>query len=152
MNLDYDKVDKFAQKWHAGQTRKGNGEPYFNHVKRVAESVVDYFLPNIHKDVAYVIGIFHDFSEDTSISDKELKDFIIELGFDDYHVNQILEAINLLTRKNKADIDILSYLKRIKDNHYARIVKIADTKDNLRDLKPSNLRDKYELSLHFLEN
>ena len=43
------------------------------------------------------------------------------------------------------------YVRFIRENEYSRIVKIADLKHNMSDLKKGNLLAKYELTLAVLE-
>lgn len=108
---------------HEGQPRKGTGEPYVNHVERVADGVQGWEA----KTVAYL----HDLVEDTPVTFDTLRLFFPE---------SVIEAVALLTRKEAAgDIPRETYKEFIErtatsDNAIALDVKMADVKDNLRDI------------------
>jgi (p)ppGpp synthase/HD superfamily hydrolase len=68
---------------HAGQSRKGTGEPYVNHVRRVAGRVKGWR--------AKTIALLHDVIEDTRITEAEL--FLI--GFP----RDVIEDVNALSRR-----------------------------------------------------
>ena len=103
---------------HEGQCRKGTGEPYINHVIRVAESVYGWKA----KTIAYL----HDLVEDTNIT----LDILLEIGFTD----EIVECVDVLTRRVDQSYD--DYIARVKNCQYdiVRQIKLADLKDNLRDI------------------
>jgi guanosine-3',5'-bis(diphosphate) 3'-pyrophosphohydrolase len=90
------------------------GEPYILHCLRV--------MNNLHtrdKELQS-IAILHDVVEDTGITLEDLKN----MGFSD----RVLKAVALLTHDNR--MDYKSYIQRIAGNSDARIVKLADLKDN----------------------
>lgn len=102
------------------------------------------------------IAILHDAKEDAPhlITNEYLKE-TLSAGIDNNisieNINLIIDTISILTRI-KDDEDYFSYLKQVKDNFYARIVKYYDVSDNLKDLEISRLRTKYELAQYFLVN
>lgn len=117
---------------HAGQTRKGTGEPYFNHVERVAESVKGWR--------ARTIAYLHDTIEDTGITDEML----YVLGFP----MSIVDAVLALSRQ--ADETYRDFIERAATHHDpdVRAIKLADIRDNLRDIdilpgNPETLRRRY---------
>ncbi len=57
-----------AQEAHAGQKRK-TGEPYFNHLKAVGETLLEWQLD----DASVAAGILHDVAEDTALGLEEIK-------------------------------------------------------------------------------
>jgi hypothetical protein len=95
-------------------TRDKAGEPYILHCLRV--------MNNLHtrdKELQS-IAILHDVIEDTDITLDQLK----TLGFSD----RVITAVGLLT--NDRTTDYKTYIRRIAANADARIVKLADLKDN----------------------
>lgn len=106
---------------HSGQTRKGNGEPYFNHVDRVGEYVREH-----HGLRAATIALLHDTIEDTTITANTLR----ELGFP---AGVVLDVV-MLTRT--ADESYGRFITRLIEfgSDDALRVKLADLADNLRDL------------------
>lgn len=106
-----EKAIAIASNAHAGQVDKG-GKPYILHPVRVmmAQQSID----------AMIVGVLHDVVEDTTISLEELT----KLGFS----NEVVEAINCLTKKGK-NYDM--YLQKVKQNSLAREVKLADLADNM---------------------
>lgn len=104
---------------HAGQTRKGTGEPYFNHVERVAENVQGWR--------ARTIAYLHDTIEDTDIEVETL----ITLGFPE----DIVQDVLALTRHAYGEETYHEFIERAaKGNRDVRAVKLADIRDNLSDL------------------
>lgn len=106
---------------HSGQTRRGNGEPYFNHVERVAEYVRE------HRGLrAATIGFLHDTIEDTTVLPRTLRD----LGFP----WALVRDVELLTRGT--DEKYMHYIGRVVEfaSTDALNVKLADLADNLSDL------------------
>lgn len=112
LDLLLEKAIDIANKAHRGQLDKG-GNPYILHPKSVADSVDSVEC----KIVAYL----HDVCEDSSITPEEL----LAEGFG----HNIVHAVWLLTRMN--GVSYKEYLKVIKTNDIARVVKIADLKHNM---------------------
>jgi hypothetical protein len=117
---------------HAGQVRKGSGEPYFNHLTRVAGRVVGWRA----KTIAYL----HDLIEDTNITAKTL--FLVGFPYD------LVQDVEALSRKvilvggdaldgptDTADEPYFDFIERgIRDgSDDALYVKLADVADNLYD-------------------
>lgn len=101
---------------HERQSRKGTGEPYLKHVERVANDVDGWKA----KAVAYL----HDVVEDTPI---ELSMLALMFPTD------IVEAVDVLTRRENETYR--EFITRACDaGGIARLVKIADVRDNLRDI------------------
>lgn len=134
-----EKAIEVANIAHRGQTDKG-GNPYILHPKAVAEGV-----NNIEcKIVAYL----HDVCEDSSITPEEL----LAKGFG----HRIVHAVWLLTRTNGVSYN--KYLKAIKANDIARVVKIADLKHNMDISRIPNPTkqdykriERYKRALHYLQ-
>lgn len=110
---------RLATSAHSGQKRRG-GDDYILHPIRVANRV---------RDLGYMyecIGLLHDVIEDSNFTAK----YLLEQGVEPYFVN----AVVLLTKTD--DVSYENYLLNIKQNEYARQVKIADMLDNISD-RPS---------------
>ena len=130
--MDYKTALKIATKAHKGQKR-WNGDDYITHPIRVASNFKD--------DKLMQIAILHDIVEDTEVTIHDLQH--------KYTVSKdVCIVVSILTHyyiESYAD-----YIMRIKSNPMAVVVKIADLKDNLRDLKKGQRKDKYELALRLL--
>lgn len=132
--MSYGIALKIATEAHKGQKR-WNDDDYITHPIRVATKCVD-------NDIK-CIAVLHDVVEDTEIT-------VFDLAHKHHFNTFIVDNISYLTKKpheNYAD-----YIMNIKRFPVATFVKIADLKDNLRDLKKGKRRDKYELALKILEN
>lgn len=119
---------------HANQKRK-NGEPYFNHLERVANRVNNITLQTI----AYG----HDLLEDTEVTYIQL----LNMGFDPI----IRDTIEILTRiKGETYFD---FIRRIvgSRNFWAYTIKLADLADNLSDLEEGSMKDKYRFAQEYIE-
>lgn len=125
------KAKQIAIKAHKGQKRK-NGEDYINHPRRVS---------SLAKTVTgKIAGWLHDIVEDTNITLEDLR----REGFDD----QVIEVVDAVTRRKGEEY--IDFILRIRPNLLARDVKLADLADNLSDLKPGNMRDKYLMAQRLL--
>ena len=100
---------------HSGQKDKGENA-YINHPLKVA-SMLD-------SEEEKVVALLHDVIEDSAYTLEDLR----EVGIPKH----LLEAIDLLTKKEGVSYD--DYLKGVKGNKLARVVKIADLFHN-SDLK-----------------
>lgn len=114
---------------HAGQSRKGTGEPYFNHVDRVAARVEGWRA----KTIAYL----HDTVEDTPLGPFALA----AMGFPRDLVDDVLALSRWEMETYAAFID-----RTIRDgSDDALRVKLADLQDNLADpwVKTTDLESRY---------
>jgi (p)ppGpp synthase/HD superfamily hydrolase len=109
MNLD--KAIIIATNAHSGQLDKG-GNPYILHPLRL--------MLSMSSEESRIVAMLHDVVEDSNISFDNLKDE----GFSD----EIIEAIKHLTRRD--DETYVEFIRRIKKNDLARLVKMADIDDN----------------------
>lgn len=146
----FDKVLEFARKAHEGQIRKNSNLPYITHPIAVKElcdeeiSKIGMFSNENYKEIIYCVAMAHDLIENTKITNYELGNFLIDIGFKSKDAMEICHCVQLLT-KNKENFDIIQYLRKISYNEKAKIVKLCDLKHNMSDLKPCNLLDKYRL-------
>ena len=107
----YDKAFRFAAKAHEGQWDKG-GNPYIEHPKRVAARFTD--------DRLKAISLLHDIVEDSHVTVQEIAR---EFG------QAIADEVEALTRRENEPYP--DYIQRVAPRPLARLVKIADLKDNL---------------------
>ena len=102
-------IAKYA---HAGQVDKA-GADYIQHPLRVMDAV--------DSEEAKIVAVLHDVVEDSEISLQDLRD----RGFNE----AILEAISCLTKKEGENYE--QFIRRVSSNELARLVKIADLRDNM---------------------
>ena len=140
---------ELAKKLHEGMTDK-YGNPYFEHLERVANRVweMEYDMVDETSEInLYVAAAYlHDVIEDTDYSVKELTDKFGET---------IAEAVKLLTRdKEETYADYVIGIKKsvFLEGKIARVVKLADLFDHLMGPTPCppNLIKRYEKSLYSL--
>ena len=138
-----------AIKMHEGMTDK-YGNPYFEHLERVANRVRDmeYDMVDETSEInLYITAAYlHDVIEDT---DYRIADIMDKFG------EGIAEAVKLLTRGEEETY--ADYVAGIKKSVYlegkiARVVKMADLLDHLMGPTPCppNLVKRYEKSLYSL--
>ena len=135
-----EKAILFATNAHKGQKDKG-GNYYILHPLRV--------MFYCEKEKEQITAVLHDILEDT---DRSIEDLQKE-GFSD----DIIEAVICLTKqKNENYFD---YIKRVKQNSIARVVKLADLKDNMNLKRIKNITEKdrvrvekYKKAKKMLEN
>lgn len=125
-----------ALKYHEGVKRKFSGEPYFNHVERVAKTVEE----NGGSDEQIAAAYAHDLIEDTPVTYEDLR----RAGLS----GETISLIDALTRNRKDSY--ASFIKQVSWNRDAIIIKLADLKDNMRDLPDGTMKDKYLLAQMYL--
>lgn len=96
---------------HKEQVDK-SGMPYVYHPYRIAEQMEDEY--------STCVALLHDVIEDTNITLGDLE----KEGFP----QEVLEAIGLMTHDD--DTPYFEYIKQIKSNPIATVVKLADLQDN----------------------
>lgn len=125
---------QIAREVHKGQKRTiGRREDYIKHPERVAS--------HFSTEESQIVAWLHDVLEDSNLKpiDLIMKGIPVEL----------VNIVEILTKPK--DHSYLDYILFIKRNYQAKIVKIADIKDNLEKLPKGSLRDKYLLALYILE-
>ena len=152
-------MDEFAKelshKLHATQFRNDGRTPYTVHTDYVGERAAYYLERYLGKpspsDIVRVraAGFLHDCLEDHQYTNITSDKHLSYLGEEYNNWNEICYDVLTLSRFSK-DEPIVDYLYRIKQNPYARAVKLADLEHNLSDLRPGNLRDKYHLCQDYL--
>lgn len=111
MRDDVKLAHEIAKRAHKGQFDKA-GAPYILHPETVASFVT--------KDDEKIVAYLHDVIEDTPCQLRDLEN----AGFS----SEIVNAVDLLTRKTGQSYK--QYLKLVKTNELARVVKLADLKHN----------------------
>lgn len=122
-----------AHKAHFGQKR-WNGDAYITHPARVANSLA---LP-----LDRVLGWLHDVVEDTDITFADIGPQFDHMG------PAIMYYLDLLTKR--PDEHYVDYIERLAQDRRACLIKLADLKDNMSDLKDGQRKDKYELTRLYL--
>lgn len=113
---DLENAYNLSKKLHSGQVDRA-GKPYFNHIQRVFKSIRQKFPSD---DSIAIVALLHDSVEDTSMSISKIEKMFGK---------EISQSINAITKRNNEEYS--SYLRRVKRNKMARIVKLVDIKDNL---------------------
>jgi (p)ppGpp synthase/HD superfamily hydrolase len=108
---------------HEKQCRKGTGEPYFNHVERVAQSVKGW--------QAQTVAYLHDVVEDTAVTKEDL----LRLQFP----AEVVNAVVALTRHAEGEETYSEFIERVINQppsvrELSVEVKIADIRDNMSRL------------------
>ncbi|WP_033152316.1 HD domain-containing protein [Streptococcus equinus] len=111
MRDDVKLAHEIAKRAHKGQVDKA-GAPYILHPETVASFVT--------KDDEKIVAYLHDVIEDTPCQLRDLEN----AGFS----SEIIKAVDLLTRKTGQSYK--QYLKLVKTNELACVVKLADLKHN----------------------
>lgn len=124
----FERAIMIATKAHAGQKDKA-GAPYLLHVLRV--------MLRVDSMDEKIVALLHDVVEDSEITIEELANE----GFS----KKILKAVELLTKtENKPYED---YIQEIKKNELARVVKLADLKDNMNTSRLKTLKENVKLRI-----
>lgn len=130
-------AEVYAERMHQEQADKA-GQPYIDHLRRVAERMPTYDLR--------IVAWLHDIVEDTYTDSAQIHEaFGPEIG----------AAVDAITRRPAEHYS--DYIRRVGENHMARAVKIADLIDNsnLSRLPSVTLEDvkrqrKYNRALTYL--
>lgn len=132
---------EFANNAHRGQKRR-NGDPYVSHPFRLASrwkrgtDVSDWRLR--------ILARIHDTWENGPDNGFPVDRVILSNLFP----GDIVWALDALTRRK--DESYLDYIIRARQNPLALPVKNADLEDNMSDLKPGNMLDKYLMAKYIL--
>lgn len=120
---------RFAAAAHEGQRDK-SGAPYIFHTIRVASTFSD--------ETMQVIAVLHDVIEDTPCTHTDIE-----------RVFSIRIADTVLALSRAPHETYVEFIERVNANPTARLIKIADIRDNLRP-GAGNLRQRYEQALRIL--
>lgn len=138
----FEKMEKLAEKWHAGQFRDGVDcdVPYIEHPKAVVQNLLDWGEPEDSTAIGIAWG--HDLREDTHVADDEILAASNE---------NVLKGIRLLTHAKETPKAL--YIRKIAESHdrNALLVKISDRIQNSRDFDRSEGPRRAFLYLHDAE-
>lgn len=138
MTEQTDLAARIATKAHEGQTRWDKTTPYITHPQAVARALIE----EGYWDEEYVAAAWlHDVIEDTDVTEN----YLVAKGVNPWTV----QAVMVLTKTD--DVNYLDYILAVGGNDIARIVKIADIRHNMSDLKNGSMKQKYELAIYILE-
>ena len=131
---------KLAYAAHHGQVDK-SGIPYIFHPIHLAEQMQDEYTT--------CVALLHDVVEDTDVTLEELKKLFPA---------EVVEAVGMMTHGK--DEPYLDYVRRVKENPIAKVVKLADLRHNsdesrMPDVNTEKLlyyRKKYAAAFAVLES
>lgn len=143
----FDNALEIANKCHKNDVRR-NGEPYMNHVIRVAIITFNNLSSNLYTIGAidlnslanYVaVALLHDTVEDKHITLEQLSGY----GFD----AAICRAVDDLSRRKDYVESYFHFIMRVcgSSNKYSKVIKLSDLEDNMSDNKEGSQLDKYRL-------
>lgn len=136
------KVLEFAKKCHGDQKRKYTGNPYWYHLKEVAEIVKTVE----HTDLMVYAAYLHDTLEDTPTTEEDIRKFFFDLNFSSEDVDKLLTLIKGLTDKSRPEDGNRKARKEIDKNNLGKedgqvqTVKLADTISNTKDIIANDKR------------
>jgi (p)ppGpp synthase/HD superfamily hydrolase len=144
---------EIATRAHAGQTRK-NGVPYITHAEAVATIIdQDFYTLMPYSEAArnnwvpmknYIImaALLHDTFEDTDITEEDL----VKAGFP-IIVIEMVRNVTKLPGETYFD-----FIMRLQETGHigSKMVKLADLRHNLSDLKEGTMKDKYRFAQYIL--
>lgn len=105
------KALKLSFEAHKEQTDK-SGMPYVYHPFHLAEQM--------ESEETVIVALLHDVVEDTNYT----LDDIAKMGFS----KTVTDALNLMIHRD--EVPYMDYVAKLKDNHVARAVKLADLRHN----------------------
>lgn len=124
---------------HKKQTDK-SGMPYVFHPFHLAEQM--------ETEETVIVALLHDVVEDTDYTLSDLE----KIGFE----KSVIDALSLLTHDDS--VEYMDYVRAIKDNPIAKMVKLADLRHNsdltrldVVDQKALSRREKYLKAIALLE-
>lgn len=140
----------YAYNKHLGQVRKITGEPYFNHLARVAGLVSGVPFPIVDVNIACCSAWLHDVIEDCYTDECTQRDLILDIqakfGIEVKWLCK--ELTNQFTKENypswnrkdrkQGELDRLCGITKI-----GKTIKCADRIDNLLDFKTNDVIPRY---------
>ena len=105
------KALKLSFEAHKDQVDK-SGIPYVYHPFHLAEQMID--------ENTTIVALLHDVAEDTDVTVDDIR----KMGFSE----EICEALSLMTHDK--NVPYMEYVKKLKSNPIAKVVKLADLKHN----------------------
>lgn len=146
---------EIAQEAHKNDTRDG-GNPYMDHIDAVLENTLAILEANykelfIHRgnfNIFLAVAILHDVFEDHPDFYSLIYLEKLLMGVcDGCTAVYIVRILDDLSKRKKGVEAYQDYVKRVCKTEEGMVVKLADLKDNSKDLKiGTNRRDKYDLT------
>ncbi len=127
-NQKIKKAYDLAFRLHQGQKRK-NGEPYFNHVLAVAETIAEWGLD----EASIMAGLLHDVVEDTTYTSEQIKkEFGEEVAF-------LVEGVTKLGKIKYSGVErqvenLRKMMLALSQDLRVIIIKLADRLHNMKTL------------------
>lgn len=141
------KAVKFCIEKHAGQVRKGSGEPYSNHPIAVSSIVADHKI-SVHLDDLIIAALLHDTLEDTETTFSELS-----MNFGPFVASLVLELSNDDVVIKKVGKLAYHMKKLVGMSSYSLVIKLADRLHNISDHpSPKMISDTIILMEHLKVN
>jgi hypothetical protein len=146
-----------SNRGHGLQLRNDKRTPYMFHIDSVILGTLNILQDPGEKLLPYLepylcVAAGHDLVEDCEkITLDEIRGLIrgkVSLADEELIIN----GIDAITKKEKGVEEYINYLFRVAKNPLSRVVKRSDLTHNSSDLRPGNMKDKYGVSLWFLEN
>lgn len=120
-----------AEEAHKGQVRKGNGQPYIIHPKRVLKLLQKEYVGWGNDEDMYSAAILHDVLEDCPQISKKL---ILEQTNE--YVLDLVQALTNVSKGSRLHRDVRKEIDRMYLSMAplgAKIIKLCDRIDNIRD-------------------
>lgn len=130
-----EKAQDIATRAHDEQIRS-DGEPYINHVARVAWVAREKFDLQKFEITAWL----HDVIEDSPVTLDDLR----EEGFDD----EVIAAVDAITKRENEPYE--EYIERVNRVPLARAIKLLDMIDNVTSNPSIQQKEKYRKALNYL--
>lgn len=122
-----------ALEGHGGDKNKHDGELYLLHVNRVAIGArTTALMFGVDPELAEAVAWLHDLVEDTPVTLSDIRSCFVLAGQPTEVIDQIIEAVDLLTKPSDRKFTLDEYYAAIRENPLARAVKLADMYDNFR--------------------
>lgn len=130
----------FVKMSHGEQKRKYTGDPYWTHLKSVAEICTHYCLDF---QLIIEVALCHDLLEDTEVTVDQLSEALEKFEYCPFDVTTIVNAVIQLTdvfttedypKMNRAERKIRECERMVSISHLAQTVKCADLIDNTKSI------------------
>ena len=111
---------------YTDMTKKALKLSFEAHKDQIDKSGIPYVYPPYHlaeqmtDENTTIVALLHDVAEDTDITVEDIR----KMGFSE----KICEALSLMTHDK--NVSYMEYVKKLKSNPIAKVVKLADLKHN----------------------
>jgi (p)ppGpp synthase/HD superfamily hydrolase len=121
-----DKLTAWIKKQHAGQKIKRTDEPYFNHLAAVAKMSAPFAR------FGYEIGLCHDLFEKTPVTIADLREALIDFGYDRQAAEEIMRHVLELTDVFTAEAYPQIKKSSRKDKEASRLLNLSPTSQTVK--------------------